>query len=129
MWVMTSVLTLGPDGEGVESPDEPGLSFDPSPSAVPSGLARFSRLDPTLKRWAIAKCPSGTIPTLYSELDTALPREGRGSEAEGNPKSERTRSDGQLKRGDLPAPELRQAGAKNAEKTFRGACIRAFARV
>jgi len=65
---MTSVLTLGPDGEGVESPDEPGLSFDPSPSAVPSGLARFSRLDPTLKRWAIAKCPSGTIPTLYSEL-------------------------------------------------------------
>ena len=49
------------------------LSLDAAPSAVPSGVAPFSRLDPTLSRWAIAKCLSGTIPTLYSELDAAPP--------------------------------------------------------
>ena len=33
-------------------------------SAVPSGLAPLRQTDPTLKRWAIAGCPSGTKPGL-----------------------------------------------------------------
>ena len=55
------------------------LSLDPTPSAVPSGRVPFSQLDPTLSRWAVAKCPSGTIPNLYSELDAALAIRGDSS--------------------------------------------------
>jgi hypothetical protein len=29
-------------------------------SVVPSGLSRFNTLHPTLKRWAMLECPSGT---------------------------------------------------------------------
>ena len=55
------------------------LSLDPTPLAVPSGRVPFSQLDPTLSRWAVAKCPSGTIPNLYSELDAALAIRGDSS--------------------------------------------------
>jgi hypothetical protein len=82
LWSMPLGFHLYPGGMSENSPTfqrwvsdltslSPEGTTDEAESAVPSGLFLHGLSDPTLKRWAIIKCPSGTNASAETRAPTA----------------------------------------------------------